>query len=101
VDLDDVNHMMGLELPTDVSDTIGGLVYSDLGQVPAVGDKVRIQNVEITVLAVERRQIKKVKVERLPAEGEAEDKLEPQAAAPLSNRRPSDSSSYAEGVAHD
>jgi CBS domain containing-hemolysin-like protein len=101
VDLDDVNHMMGLELPTDVSDTIGGLVYSDLGQVPAVGDKVRIQNVEITVLAVERRQIKKVKVGRLPAEGEAEDKLEPQAAAPLSNRRPSDSSSYAEGVAHD
>ena len=75
VNLDDVNHIMGLELPTDSSDTLGGLVYTSLGRVPGVGDKVRIQNVELAVLSVVRRQIKKVKVSRLPVETGADDGL--------------------------
>lgn len=79
VDLDDVNHIMDLELPTDTSDTLGGLVYTSLGRVPGVGDKVRIENIELTVLSVVRRQIKKVKVLRLPVEGGPDDTLEPQA----------------------
>ncbi len=105
MDLDDVNHIMGLELPTDRSDTLGGLVYSNLGRVPAVGDKVRIENVEITVLSVVRRQIKKVKVVRLPVEKEPDDGPAPQTdshpARSASNAHTSSESSYAGGIAHD
>jgi putative hemolysin len=105
MDLDDVNHIMGLGLPTDISDTLGGLVYSSLGRVPVVGDNMRIQNVEITVLSVMRRQIKKVKVVRLPVEGGLGNKLEPQtnsrSTQSASNVHTSNESSYAGGIAHD
>ena len=77
IDLDDVNHIMSLELPTDTSDTLGGLIYTNLGRVPAVGDKIHIRNVEIMVLSVMRRQIKKVKVTRLPPEASPSSGFEP------------------------
>ena len=105
MDLDDVNHIMGLELPTDRTDTLGGLVYSNLGRVPVVGDRIRIQHVEITVLSVVRRQIKKVKVVRLPVEGGLENSLEPQtdsrSTQSAANARASSESPYAGGIAHD
>jgi len=105
MDLDDVNHIMDLELPTDRSDTLGGLVYSNLGRVPVVGDKVRIENVEITVLSVMRRQIKKVKVVRLPVEKKPEYGSNPQTESPpprsASNAHTSSESSYVGGIARD
>jgi CBS domain containing-hemolysin-like protein len=69
INLDDVNHMMNIELPTDSSDTLGGLIYSSLGRAPVVGDQVHIRNVELSVLAMAGRRIKKVKVVRVPAAG--------------------------------
>jgi len=105
MDLDDVNHIMNLELPTDSSDTLGGLVYSSLGRVPVVGDTVRIQNVEITVLSVVGRRIKKVKVARLPDERGpgrgAESGASSQIAPVNQGVHPSGASPYAGGVAHD
>jgi putative hemolysin len=105
MDLDDVNHIMGLELPTDRSDTLGGLVYTNLGRVPIVGDKVSIENVEIAVLSVERRQIKKVKVVRLPVQERPENAPNHQTNAGstrlTSDAHASGESSYAGGIAHD
>lgn len=62
VDLDDVNRMMNIELPTQESDTLGGLIYSLLGGVPRVGDEVLVDGVKITVLSLLGRRIKKVRV---------------------------------------
>ncbi|MFQ6016084.1 MAG: hemolysin family protein [Anaerolineae bacterium] len=62
VDLDDVNHLMSLNLPTEEGDTLGGLIYSQLGRVPAVDDQVILDGVKITVLSVTGRRIKKVRV---------------------------------------
>lgn len=62
VDLDDVNYELDLDLPTEDSDTLGGLIYSRLGRVPEVGDEVRIGNVRLTVLTMEGRRIGKVKL---------------------------------------
>jgi CBS domain containing-hemolysin-like protein len=105
MDLDDVNHIMSLDLPTDRGDTLGGLVYTNLGRVPAVGDTTRIKNIEITVLSVVRRQIKKVKVVRLPVEKGQNDSPDSQtndhATRSSSNARASGESSYAGGIAHD
>jgi CBS domain containing-hemolysin-like protein len=62
MDLDDVNRMMGTDLPTDASDTLGGLLYSLSGGVPKVGDEFVVDGVTITVLSLLGRRIKKVRV---------------------------------------
>lgn len=62
IDLDDVNRLMNTELPTEDSDTLGGLIYSKLGVVPKAGDEVVVDGVHITVLSLLGRRIKKVRV---------------------------------------
>jgi len=62
MDLDDVNRMMDTHLPTENSDTLGGLIYSLLGGVPKVGDEVVLDGVKITVLSLSGRRIHKVRV---------------------------------------
>jgi CBS domain containing-hemolysin-like protein len=65
-DLDDINEIMSIDLPTEESDTLGGLVYAMVGRVPEVGDSVVVADTRLTVLAVEGRRIGRVKIQRLP-----------------------------------
>jgi putative hemolysin len=65
VDLDDINDIMSVDLPTDESDTLGGLVYAMLGRVPMIGDAVDVASLRLTVLTVEGRRIGTVKIQRL------------------------------------
>jgi CBS domain containing-hemolysin-like protein len=65
VDLDEVNRLMDASLPTEESDTLGGFIYAQLGKVPVVGDRVRHEDVELTVESVAGRRIRKVRVKRL------------------------------------
>ena len=77
VDLDDLNRLMDVELPTEVSDTLGGFIYSALGRVPAVGSRVVFENLNFTVESVSGRRIKKVRVQRrIPPAGQAEPERE-------------------------
>lgn len=64
VDLDDLNRLMTVSLPTEDSDTLGGFIYTELGKVPVVGDQVSFDNLELTVESVAGRRIKKVRVQR-------------------------------------
>jgi putative hemolysin len=64
MDLDDVNRLMRTDLPTEDTDTLGGLIYSKLGGVPKVGDAVTFDGVKITVLSLLGHRIKKVRVVR-------------------------------------
>jgi putative hemolysin len=64
MDLDDVNRLMRTDLPTEDTDTLGGLIYSKLGGVPKVGDTVTLDGVTITVLSLLGHRIKKVRVVR-------------------------------------
>ncbi len=64
VDLDDVNRLMSLNLPTEHGDTLGGLVFSELGKIPSQGDQVHVNGVTIEVLSVVGRRIKQVRVVR-------------------------------------
>jgi CBS domain containing-hemolysin-like protein len=81
VDLDDLNRLMNVALPTEDSDTLGGFIYSELGKVPAVGDRVAFDDMSFTVESVAGRRIKKVRVEReqpiLVEQGEHEDDPHP------------------------
>jgi len=64
VDLDDLNRLMNVALPTEDSDTLGGFIYSELGKVAVVGDRVCFEDLDFTVESVAGRRIKKVHVER-------------------------------------
>ena len=78
MDLDDINDIMSTNLPTDESDTLGGLIYTILGRVPEVGDSVEVDDLYLTVLAVDGRRIKTVKIQRL---GNSDDEQEHQRAS--------------------
>ncbi len=66
VDLDDLNQLMNVALPTEDSDTLGGFIYTQLGRVPVVGDRLTFENLVLTVEEVAGRRIKKVRIERQP-----------------------------------
>ncbi|MFC2038021.1 hemolysin family protein, partial [Chloroflexota bacterium] len=67
MDLDDLNRLMDVALPTDDSDTLGGFIYTELGRVPVVGNQVAFGALDFTVESVAGRRIKKVRVRRRPA----------------------------------
>jgi CBS domain containing-hemolysin-like protein len=70
-DLDDINHIMSIDLPTDESDTLGGLVYTTVGRVPEVGDSVVVTDTRLTVLGVDGRRIGRVKIQYLQESGQS------------------------------
>ncbi len=73
IDLDDLNRLVGVELPTEDSDTLGGFIYAALGRVPSVGNQVHFQEFSFTVESVQGRRIRQVRVERrAPAEAVAD-----------------------------
>ena len=73
VTIDDVNDTLRLHLEADDFDTIGGLVYTHLGTMPKVGDEVSVDGVTISVLEVDGRRIKKVRVSSHVGDSEAGD----------------------------
>jgi putative hemolysin len=62
VSIRDVNDALDLHLEVDELDTLGGLVYHELGKVPAEGDEVRVNGCLVTVLSTQGRRIKKLRV---------------------------------------
>ena len=73
IDLDDFNEIMNSDLPSDEADTLGGYIYSRLGRVPTVGEKVRTGKLLLTVEQVSARRIRKVSARWLPAEIQKEE----------------------------
>ncbi len=61
VPIDEVNKLLGVELPDEGGDTLGGFIYSQLGKVRALGDRVEYENVTVEVLSVNGRRIKQVR----------------------------------------
>jgi putative hemolysin len=61
VPIDEVNKLLGIALPSEGGDTLGGFIYSQLGKVPAVGDTVEFENARVEVLSVAGRRIKQVR----------------------------------------
>ncbi len=64
IDLDDVNRMLGTNLPTEQGDTLGGFVYSQLGKVPVAGEVILFDGYVIEVMNVISRRIKNVRIRR-------------------------------------
>jgi CBS domain containing-hemolysin-like protein len=60
--IDDVNEVLGVELPDTEWDTVGGLVFNLLGHVPEAGETVKFQGLEFRTERVEGRRIASVAI---------------------------------------
>jgi putative hemolysin len=70
VPIDDINDLTGLQLTSEESDRIGGMVYERLGRVPKVGDEVNLADgVTITVLSIEGLRPRQLRIV-YPPQGE-------------------------------
>ncbi|MGH6798522.1 MAG: hemolysin family protein, partial [Roseiarcus sp.] len=62
----DVNERFGLKLAEDEADTLGGLIFFNLGREPRVGDVYAGDGFELRVEKVDRRRIDRVRLCRRP-----------------------------------
>lgn len=76
-DLDEVDELVGVELPEGDYDTLGGFVISLLGYLPSeIGEEpivAEYKNLRFTVLSIDERRIDEIKVEILPEPEKDED----------------------------
>jgi CBS domain containing-hemolysin-like protein len=73
--IDDANDLLECELPEGEWDTVGGLVFSELGRVAVTGDVVEIPGFRLRVDKVQGRRIMRVRLSRVepePADSEDE-----------------------------
>jgi CBS domain containing-hemolysin-like protein len=64
--VDDLEELLDVEIDSDGVDTVGGLVFSQLGRIPRVGETVSVSDdVVIEVVAMRGRRIARVRFRRL------------------------------------
>jgi putative hemolysin len=69
VHISQLNSELSIELPEDKEyDTIGGLLFSQMGKIPAAGEQIQCRNVRLRVLDAEDRKVNRVHLEVLPEE---------------------------------
>ncbi len=65
LDVDDLADLVGVDLPSDEWDTVGGLVLELAGRVPNEGERFEYDGLVFTADTVQGRRVSKVKVARL------------------------------------
>jgi putative hemolysin len=61
-DIGKVNEKLGVNLPEDEFETIGGFVLGLFGRLPAEGDQIRYDNLLFTVLRLRKNRISRIRV---------------------------------------
>lgn len=64
--IDDVAEALGISLPSGGLDSIGGLVFNQLGHVPKAGERIQMEAVEIKVRRVVRARVQQLEVRVKP-----------------------------------
>ena len=62
--LDDLREHLGFEIEVDGIDTIGGLVFNQLGHLPAAGTRLELPRLDITVRRTGRKRIEELLLEK-------------------------------------
>jgi CBS domain containing-hemolysin-like protein len=72
--IDDLNEVLGAELPADDFDTLGGFVFDLFGKIPSRYEKVAWNNLDFIIQDMDGHKIKTVKIVRRPdGEGDGDD----------------------------
>ena len=66
VDLKEFNEVMGSQLPSEETETLGGFIYEQVGRVPVSGESLQVGGVNLTIEQVTRRRIRKVRAKVQP-----------------------------------
>jgi putative hemolysin len=74
--IDDVDDLLGTELPQEGWDTVGGLMLAVSGHVPSEGESVDVDGVRLVAERVQGRRISRVRIERTAAVGAPDDSEE-------------------------
>ncbi len=61
IPLDDVQELLGISLPLEETDSLGGFVYNELGHIPFLNERFTYTDVLFEVVEVEGRRIRKVR----------------------------------------
>jgi CBS domain containing-hemolysin-like protein len=73
MDLGELNEQVGIAIPEEDFETVGGFVSSVVGKVPAPGERLSYENLDFYVTAADARRVKQVRLTVLP-EGPPENK---------------------------
>lgn len=78
MNLGDFNHLLGIDVPDEENDSIGGHIYSLIGRVPQVGEVVDDpeHHLRMVIESVSNRRIRKVHVYLVPEADETTDEVE-------------------------
>jgi CBS domain containing-hemolysin-like protein len=78
MNVDDFNEECSFDLPEGDWDSVGGLVFSELGRVPEVGDTVEVDGARLVVERMEGRRVGTLRIHRLaPTEASGPEAEEP------------------------
>ena len=71
-DIEEIEEILGKNLPEGDYDTVAGYLISELGYLPKDGEmnEITFENIKFTILSVDGKRIDKIKVEILPVENE-------------------------------
>ena len=61
--LDDAHELLHLDIGESEADTIGGLIYERLGEIPKAGDTLQLGPATVTVVSVRGHRIQSVRIE--------------------------------------
>ena len=67
VDINKFNEVMGSQLPTEETETLGGFIYEQVGRVPLSGESLQVGDISLTFEQVIGRRIRKVRAKKQPA----------------------------------
>nr|WP_242072564.1 hemolysin family protein [Microcoleus sp. FACHB-68] len=72
LDLEEVNDLLNLELPlTDEYQTLGGFLIYEMQKIPTVGEILKYQDLELTVISAEGPRLHKIQIHRLESSPES------------------------------
>lgn len=73
-DFEEIDELVGVDLPEGDYETIAGFLIKELGYLPKEGEECEViyKNLKFTILSVDERRIDKIRVEILPLEDEHE-----------------------------
>ena len=66
LNIDTLNDILDLDIIPDGFETVGGLIFNELGRVPHPGEGITFRNLKIVVREVEGQRIIKVVISRSP-----------------------------------
>jgi len=70
MELDEMEKLLGMDLPEGDFETLGGMILQILERIPDPGEHISLKGLELRILKADGRSIKKVLVRRIPTEPE-------------------------------